>query len=136
MVGLVLGLLYCRTILDVTSLAIPAAFAFVFESIFAVWFARRRLGRPLTSDQRVRVSLGYTTALFVVLALLTAVGWMPWSKALLDRMAELSGPKQGLAVVGLLLGIATVALARYLSMAALATLGVGTPARAEKPHAT
>jgi putative ABC transport system ATP-binding protein len=130
--GFVLGGLYCKAILDVTSTVIPIAFAFMFEAIAALWFSRRRLGRPLTNDQRVRVSLAYTLGVAIVLAPLTAAGWLPWSKPLLDRLEELSRAQLALVIVVTILGLATVALARYLVLALLAPLGIGARLSAEK----
>ncbi|HVH41703.1 MAG TPA: ABC transporter ATP-binding protein [Labilithrix sp.] len=132
--GLLLGVLYCKVILDLSSTAIPIAFGFVLESIAAVWFARKHLGRSLTSDQRVRVSLGYTLGVALLLAPLTALGWLPWSKPLLDRMEGLSGPRIGLALLVVVFGLATVALARYLVLALLAPLGIGAPPTAAKKN--
>jgi putative ABC transport system ATP-binding protein len=130
--GLALGVLYARALLDVSSVALPCAFAFVLEAAFAVRHARRHMGGPLTSDQRVRVSLGYTLAVALVLAPLTALGWMPWSKGLLDRLEGLSGASVALAVGVALLGIATVVLARYLLLALLAPIVAPAPANGKK----
>ena len=131
-IGLLLGVAYCRAILEVTSTAIPVAFGFVLESILAVRYARRHLGRPLTSDQRVRVSLAYTLGTALVLAPPTALGWMPWSKALLDRLDDLEGGRLALALAGGLVGLAAVALARYLVLALLAPLVAPAPPTKKK----
>jgi putative ABC transport system ATP-binding protein len=122
LLGLALGNVYCRALLDVSSVVIPFAFAFVLEAAFAVRHARKHMGSSLTSDQRVRVSLVYTLAVALLLAPMTALGWMPWSKALLDRLDGLSGGALVLALVVTTLGIATVVLARYLLLALLAPL--------------
>ena len=127
--GLLLGVLYCRLILDLASTAIPIAFAFVFEALLAVWYARRHMGRRLTNDQRVRVSLGYTLAVALLLAPMTALGWMPWSKPLLDRLEGVSGARLGGAVALAVLALASVALARYLVLALLAPLFAPAPAK-------
>ena len=131
--GLVLGVLYCRAILDITSTAIPVAFAFVLEAVVAVWYARKHLGRPLTNDQRVRVSLAYTLGVALLVAPMTAAGWMPWSKPLLDRLEGLSGTRLALALAVAILGIACIALTRYLVLALLAPI-VAPPAP-KKKHA-
>ncbi|MBX3209761.1 MAG: ABC transporter ATP-binding protein [Labilithrix sp.] len=125
--GLALGVAYCRAVLDVVSTAIPIAFGFVLEAIAAVRFARKHMGRPLTSDQRARVSLAYTLGVALVLGPLTALGWMPWSKPLLDRLDELSGSRLALALGAGVLGLATVALARYLVLALVAPLVAPAP---------
>jgi len=132
-VGLILGTLYCRMILDIPSTAIPIAFGFVLEALFAVLYARKNLGRPLTNDQRVRVALAYTLGVALVVAPMTAAGWMPWSKPLLDRLEALTGTHLALALAVAVLGIACFALARYLVLALLAPL-VAPPA-AKRKHA-
>ncbi|HVJ94395.1 MAG TPA: ABC transporter ATP-binding protein [Labilithrix sp.] len=120
--GLVLGNLYCRVILDASLLAVPVAFAFVSEVLAAVWYAKKNMGTSLTSDQRVRVSLGYTLGVAGLVALLTAAGIFPWSKAVLDRFAALEGFHIALAIALLVFGLATVALARYLLIALVTPL--------------
>jgi putative ABC transport system ATP-binding protein len=125
--GIALGSLYARTILDLaSSTAIPLAFAFVLEMLGAARYAPKHLGRPLTSDQRARVALGYTLGEAIVLAPLTAIGWMPWSKPLIARLEATS---TAVAVLVAALGLATVALARYLVLAAFAPLFVSAAQR-------
>ncbi len=126
--GLVLGNVYCRAILDIRSTAIPMGFAFFLEAVLAVSYARKHMGRALTSDQRVRVSLGYTLGVAALLAPLTALGWMPWSDPLLDRLEGLSGAQLVGTVALVVFGIATVALARYLVLALLAPILAPPPA--------
>jgi putative ABC transport system ATP-binding protein len=125
--GIVLGIVYCSAILGVEarsplSTVIPLVFGFVLEAALAVRYARKHMGRPLTSDQRVRVSLGYTLGVALCLGPMTAFGWMPWSKGLLDRIEALSGTRAIFALVVAMLGLGTVALARYLVLALLAPL--------------
>jgi putative ABC transport system ATP-binding protein len=122
LLGLLAGTLYARAILDVSSTVVPLVFAFLFEAMAAVFYARRALPRPLTNDQRTRIALMYTLALAVLLAGPTALGWMPWSKALLDRFEAFSSAEVALAALLAGLGIATVALARYLVIALFAPL--------------
>ncbi len=133
LVGLLLGNIYAHAVLGISSTWIPIAFGFVLEAYAAAWYARRSLSRPLTSDQRVRVSLTYTLGVALVLAPMTALGWMPWSQALLERLEGLSGPRIALAFVIALLGLATIALARYLVLALMAPLVA--PVRGEKKAA-
>jgi putative ABC transport system ATP-binding protein len=120
--GLVLGNLYTSVVLDASAPGVPIAFAFVLEAIVAAWFGGKRLGRALTSDQRVRVAITYTLLVACVAGPAFALGWMPGSKALLDRLDSLS--RTGvLAALGVtLLGLATIALARYLVLTAVAPL--------------
>jgi putative ABC transport system ATP-binding protein len=122
--GLLLGSAYAKYILDVEKSVAPAAFAFVLEALVAAWYAGKRLGRPLTNDQRVRVAMHYTLGVAAVLAVPTALGWMPWSKPLLDRLEGLSSGGIAAAFAVCALALATIALARYLVLSLVAPLVV------------
>jgi putative ABC transport system ATP-binding protein len=128
--GIFVGVLYCRAILDVRSTWIPIAFGFVFEAMAAARYARKNLPAPLTTDQRVRVSLAYTLGEAVIVGLFTAIGWMPWSRAAMERLASMPIT---LTLALAILVLVTVGLARYLVLALVAPLVA--PARAEKRHA-
>ncbi len=64
---------------------------------------------------------------FGVLAPLFALGWMPGSKSILDRLDGLSssGVLAGLGIT--LLGLATIALARYLVLALVSPIVSPSP---------
>ncbi len=119
LLGLGLGAAYANVILGVPSVATPLALsvAFLLETAFALGFARKRFAAPITVDQRVRISLGYTLGSALVLGTMTGFGWTPWSKALLSRIEGLSGPSLSWALLGAMLFLSTVALARYLTLA-------------------
>ena len=120
--GVVLGVLYATFVLDAPGAIVPVAFGFVLEAIVGSWFAGKKLGRPLTNDQRVRVAITYTLMVAGVVAPLFALGWMPGSRTLLDRLDGLSSGGV-LAALGVsALGLATVALARYLVLSAVSPL--------------
>jgi putative ABC transport system ATP-binding protein len=130
--GVALGLLYNALILDLKTPLTVLAFSFVSEALGTAWYGGKKLGRPLTSDQRVRISVGYTLVMALVLAPLGALGWLPGSKALLDRMEGI-GPAGVLAAVGIAgLALATVALARYLLLTAAAPLVAPGRSRGER----
>ena len=120
--GVVLGVLYARLVLDAPSTVVPIAFGFVLEAVVAAWFGGKRLGRPLTNDQRVRVAITYTLIVACLLAPAFALGWMPGSKPLLDRLAGLSSGGVLAALGVTTLGLATIALARYLVLALVSPL--------------
>jgi putative ABC transport system ATP-binding protein len=130
--GLALGSVYARAVLDISSVVVPLVFAFMFEALAAVYYARRAFGRPLTNDQRARVALIYTLFVAVLAAPLTALGWMPWSRPVLDRLEGLTSTQLVLALLVSALGIATVALARYLVMTLLAPLVAARASSSEK----
>ena len=115
--GILLGNLYAKLILDAPAGVIPLLFGFVIEAFVAAWYGRRRFGRPLTSDQRVRIAITYTLIVACVLGPLYALGWLPGAKDLLDRLDHLSSGGVVAAIGVTLLGLATVALARYLLLA-------------------
>jgi hypothetical protein len=92
----------------------------------------KRLGRPLTSDQRVRVAITYTLVVACVLAPAFALGWMPGSKVLLDRLDGLSSSGVLAALGVFALGLATVALARYLLVSLVSPLVSPLPTKTKE----
>ena len=120
--GVVLGILYAKFVLDAPSTLVPVIFGFVLEALVAAWFGGKRLGRALTSDQRVRIAITYTLIVACLLAPAFALGWMPGSRRLLDRLDALSSGGAVAALGVTLLALATVALARYLVLTALSPL--------------
>jgi putative ABC transport system ATP-binding protein len=140
--GLILGSLYTSIVLDTSGAAVPLVFAFVLEALAAAWFGGKKMGRPLTNDQRVRIAITYTLVVALVLAPLFALGWMPGSKDILDRLDGLSSGRVLAALGVFVLGLGTVSLARYLVLSAVSPLvsplrkskagaGNGGPASAE-----
>jgi len=115
--GIILGNLYANLILDTSAGVLPLIFGFVIEAFVAAWYGRRRFGRPLTSDQRVRIAITYTLVGACLLAPFFALGWMPGAKGLLDRLDPLSSGGVLAAIGVTLLGLGTIALARYLLLA-------------------
>ena len=125
--GIALGNLYGKVILDAPSTVVPVAAGFVLEAIVGAWYGGKRFGRALTSDQRARVGITYTLVVACLLAPLFALGWMPGSKPLLDRLDGLSSSGV-LASLGVtLLGLATIALARYLMLSLVSPLVAPVP---------
>ncbi len=120
--GVLLGAIYARAILDTPTPVPPVAFAFVLEAFVAAWYGHKRFGRALTPDQRARVAVFYTLGVALALAPATALGWMPWSAPVLDRLAQLSSGGVALSLFVIALALATVALARFLVLALVAPL--------------
>jgi putative ABC transport system ATP-binding protein len=120
--GILLGLAYDAWILDQKSAVVPVAFAFVLEALVAAWYGAKKVGRPLTNDQRARIAIGYTSGAALALAPLAVLGWLPGSKRVLDRLAALEAPGVAAAVLVTLLALATLALARYLVMSLVSPL--------------
>jgi putative ABC transport system ATP-binding protein len=128
--GVGLGVAYSNFILDAPNRVVPIVFGFVLEAIVAAWFGTKRLGRPLTNDQRVRVAITYTFVVAFVLAPLFALGWMPGSNVLLERLEGLSSGGVFAALGVVTLGLVTVALARYLVLALVSP--IFAPARSRE----
>jgi putative ABC transport system ATP-binding protein len=120
--GMMIGKIYTSVVLDTTTAWVPLVFAFVTEAVVAAWYGAKRLGRPLTSDQRARIAITYTLIIAGVLTPLYAFGWTAGSKALLDRLAGLSKSGAVAALGVTLLGLVAVALARYLVLTAVSPL--------------
>ncbi|MDB4941452.1 MAG: Cell division transporter, ATP-binding protein FtsE [Labilithrix sp.] len=132
--GLILGSVYASAVLDLaptTPPIVPLVFAFVLEAMAAAWYGGRRFGRPLTSDQRVRVAVTYTIVTTLLIAPLLAFG--AGGKALLGRLEGLSSGGIVAALAVTLLGLVALALARYLVIALLSP--VVAPGVKAKGHA-
>ncbi|MBX3187571.1 MAG: ABC transporter ATP-binding protein [Labilithrix sp.] len=130
--GVGIGAAYAHFVLGAPSSIVPVIFGFVLEATVAAWFGGKKLGRPLTSDQRVRVAITYTIVVAVLLAPLFALGALPGSKAMLDRLDALSSGGVVAALGVVLFGLVAVALARYLVLSLVTPLV--SPSRAAHGH--
>ena len=113
--GAILGMIYDELVLDRRVVWIPLLLAVLGEAWAGARYGAKRIGHPLTVDQRARMAIGFTCA--VTLPLVAALAWflLPWN--LVERVLQLSSP--GIAVA-LAVGIAAVlatALLRYLLLA-------------------
>ena len=119
--GVAVGSIYAKNVLDMKTSVPSFVFAFVFEALCAAWYANRRFGRPLTNDQRARISIYYTLAVACIVAPVIALSQA--GKPLLDRI-EAMPARGGLFVVVCIttFALATVSLARYLVLALVAPL--------------
>jgi putative ABC transport system ATP-binding protein len=120
--GVGLGAAYASWVLGMSSSSAPVIFGFLLEAVAAMWFGARRLGRPLTNDQRARVAITYTIVVALLLGPLVALGVLPGSKHLLDRLDGMSSGGVLAALGVTTLGLAAVALARYLVLSLVAPL--------------
>jgi putative ABC transport system ATP-binding protein len=109
--GLVVGGLYNGVVLGQRVAWISILCATLGESFVAARYARRKLGKPLTSDQRVRVALWYSIVTSVLLAPL--LFWLV-PKLPVHFLDHLDGfGAAGIAAL-LVLVLATLVLLRYL----------------------
>jgi putative ABC transport system ATP-binding protein len=111
LLGACTGLLYNGIVLQQKVIGIVLALAALGESLLAARVGRRKLGRPLTGDQRARMAITYTVATALVLApfLLYRVP-LP----IATRLEEL--PTGGLVLTGFVfvLALAALGLLRFL----------------------
>ncbi len=107
--GAVVGNLYNTIILDAKNAVIPLVLALLTEAWLGIRTAKKKLGKPLTFDQRARLSLGYTVTIFATLGL--AAGWFLIPK--FSGLAISTSLRVALAL-GAVVGLVTVAtLARF-----------------------
>jgi putative ABC transport system ATP-binding protein len=132
-VGSVLGVLFGKVVFGIAGIVHPAA-AVVANAVgllawarFAARSGRKRLGYPMTSEQRIRLALWYTLgASAIVLALITAVtfampggaaaflqGLSGWS-LVADLTTRLSARGAAVIVGGVVIANAALVLLRYL----------------------
>jgi putative ABC transport system ATP-binding protein len=105
--GALLGAAYNRIIVGHTLIAVPFVFGYLTEAWGAARYAKSKLGRPLTSDQRVRLAMNRTIFDLVCLGLALAIK-MP--DALREKMSQV-----GIAVIPVFLVLAVaLILLRYL----------------------
>jgi putative ABC transport system ATP-binding protein len=113
--GALTGALYGAVVLGHEVLWVVLLATVLGETWFGARWGRRRLGHPLSSDQRGRIAIYYSAFFtFPVLAAALAilVGKIP--VPITDWIDQLSRPRMALVLVALLLGVASVALLRYL----------------------
>ncbi len=123
-VGALAGLAYNAVVLGMTpaQLVTPiVGFALAFDTLFTATYARRRLGRPLTSDQRARISLHVTLVLLAlagIAALIMLKVRAPASSvAFFDAVAQRGAP---IVIAGVAAAVVVVGLLHYLLLALFA----------------
>ncbi len=111
LLGALVGLLYNGVVLQAKVAWIVLIAAAVGESFLAARVGRRKLGRPLTGDQRARVALGYTigTALLAAPFLLYRV-----PQPIATRFEGLTTGGLVLSSLVFVLALAALALLRFL----------------------
>jgi putative ABC transport system ATP-binding protein len=120
-VGALCGLAYNAIVLGIAPLATAwpsVAFALVLDTLFAALYARKRLGRPLTPDQRARLALHLTLGLLGVSAVVSLVMMKirapASSVAFFDALAARGSV---VAIFGVAVAMLVVALVHYLFFA-------------------
>ena len=113
--GALVGFLYDTVILGDQGVLLPAALGVFAESWAAARYGRKKLGRPMTTDQRARFAVSYTIATSAVVSALG--GWLLLPKIptwILDRATPLSSGGVAVALLAVVLLLAAMALLRFL----------------------
>jgi putative ABC transport system ATP-binding protein len=107
--GSIVGNLYNAIILDAKNAVIPLLLALLTEAWLGVRTAKKKLGKPLTFDQRARLSLGYTVTLFATVGL--AAGWFLIPK--FSSLAISTSVRVALALAAVVVMVVVATLARF-----------------------
>ena len=110
--GALLGVLYDAVVLGSVGPAIPLLCGVACEAWLGASHGAKKLGQVLTSDQRVRLALGYTLGTSAIVALLA--GWLWFPKLSPAQLEPLVNPNVPFVVfIALMIAVALV-LERYL----------------------
>ncbi len=116
LLGLGIGALYTQGLMEKKWPLVPLLFALLGEAWLGSRFARRKLGAPLTSDQRARVALVGT----LVTATLVALPLVALPPASLQRwLGAMRGVNLAAAALSLVLACAILAVVRFVLLGAL-----------------
>jgi putative ABC transport system ATP-binding protein len=121
LLGAIAGLAYTGLVLGAQVKWIPLILAVLGESLLGARYARRRLGRPLTNDQRARIAIGYTVGLALAAV---PVAWLALPRlpvAVLDKLDQISSGGVALGLAFVVLALGALALLRYLLLALFST---------------
>ncbi len=112
LLGALTGFLHSAIIVGDRVSWIGPLFAVIFEAWLGSRVARGKLGRPLSSDQRIRIALWYTGVVGAVQAL---AAWFLLAKSQSPALAHFAGARGAIMFsVVLLLAFGALALFRYL----------------------
>ncbi len=92
--------------------ALGIVFALLGEAAFASWVGRRRFGRPMSVDERLRVAIYYTLVQFVIVAPILAFGASSFPGAILTTVNEHPLGAVALALVA----VVVVSLLRFVQL--------------------
>jgi len=112
--GVLAGVLYNRVVLDHAVPWIPLALGVLAEAWVAARYGRRRLGRPLTPDQRARISLYYTIGIATLAAPFLIWRLHDAAPELASRLGAAGSAQIAGAIAVCALGVLAVSLLRYL----------------------
>ena len=111
LLGACLGFAYDSIVLDQSVPWIPLGLLALGEAWVGARFGARRVGHPLTSDQRARISVAFTCAVTLPLAAIGLWFFLPQSMA--DRAEQISSSGVAIALAAAVAIVLVVAFARY-----------------------
>ena len=129
--GLAVGSTYGLAVLGNFLWSIALGTAVLGGAFLGARYGKRSLGQPLTSDQRVRLAVGYTVVLSSFAGLVTLAAPSVLGRSLLERLDGLSPAGLAGAVGVALLSVVAFALLHYL----LLTLFTPNPVNGASRHA-
>ena len=112
--GVLGGVLYNRLVIDHAVPWIPLGLGVLAEAWVAARYGKKRVGRPLTPDQRARVSLYYTLGIAALLAPFALWQLPDAAPHLAARLGALGSAQVGAVLLVGVLGVLAVSLLRYL----------------------
>jgi putative ABC transport system ATP-binding protein len=112
--GVLGGVLYNRLVIDHAVPWIPLGLGVLAEAWVAARYGKKRVGRPLTPDQRARVSLYYTLGIAALLAPFALWQLPDAAPQLAARLGALGSAQVGAVLLVGVLGVLAVSLLRYL----------------------
>lgn len=120
--GILLGVVYNFAVLQERVAWIPVLFAFLLESYVGARYGKRVFGRPLTGDQRARLSLFYTLVVMVLALPVLYFRMGVLAPKLAQRLANAAGPEIALFLL-VVVGVAVaVSLFRFLTLSLISSL--------------
>jgi putative ABC transport system ATP-binding protein len=115
LLGQVVGIAYSAIVLGQRVAWIPPVLSLLFECFIGARYARRRLGRLLTRDQRWRMALWYTIGLAAITGPLIA--WLVIPKlpgTFAEKFDHITSGGVALVLVAIIVGLGLLAVVRYL----------------------
>jgi hypothetical protein len=134
LLGALLGMLYCAVVLQHMYAWILLLMGVVGASFVGARYGKRRLGQPLTTDQKIRLALKFTSTLACLVGPI-AIGFPRLLGAgMRERLDTLNSAGVGGALAVAVLGVGAVALLHYLLLS-LFTPANGRNGSTVKSHA-
>jgi putative ABC transport system ATP-binding protein len=126
--AVLVGAAYDAFVLDQRVVWIPVVLAVLAEAWAGARLGAKRVGHPLTSDQRARIAVWFTCGFTLPIAAVLGWFYLPWKLA--DRFRQVSSGGIALVLALIIAAVGAAALLRYLLLSLL------SPRRARAGAAT